>query len=286
MLALLAAPACADAQQPAAEAVKSRVTEPAAPAIPRERMELFLQTAKIVGQKPAGVGINQTIRATLADGRMTHDAHIACFDIYRPVWRGRWGTVERHFRDTYKFNIAAYRLDKLLGLDMVPVSVEREVNGKPCSVTWWVDDLQFSEAERRDRKIGAPANQFWVDQLNKVRVFDQLIHNTDRTQENLLIDQNWKIWMIDHTRAFRTQKTLLRPDVLRRCDYNLLQGMRRLNLPGLMKELKPYLRNEEMTALLARRDLIVRFFEKEIAQKGGDTVLSDIPRSTPRASIP
>ena len=37
-----------------------------------------------------------------------------------------------------------------------------------------------------------------------VRLFDQLIYNIDRNLGNLMITNDWTIWAIDHTRAFRT----------------------------------------------------------------------------------
>jgi hypothetical protein len=265
-----------------------RSTTPAAKsAIPsREVQEKFLLTGDISNRRAIDTGLTRPTRATMSDGKLTHDVHIQCVDEYRPVFRGKNGTIEKNFRDTYKFNIAAYRLDKILNLNMIPVSVEREVDGKQCAVTWWVDDVKMSEAQRRDKQVHPPADQFWIDQLNKVRVFDQLIYNTDRNQENLLITSEWRLWMIDHTRAFRAAPTLLKPDALIRCDYNLLTGIRKLNRAILTKELVPYVRPEEITGLLARRDIIVKYFDTEVKAKGDDAVLTGIPRSTPQVSIP
>jgi hypothetical protein len=78
----------------------------------------------------------------------------------------------------------------------------------------------------------------------------------------------------------------LKPDALTRCDQGLLEGMKRLDRETLTRELGPWLRPEEITALLARRDLIVRFFESEIKTKGADSVLTGIPRKTPEVSVP
>jgi hypothetical protein len=263
------------------------------PQVSREQQELFLKTAKIdkmwqlsEGATELAAGSTRSWRATLNDGQLRHDAHIQFIDIYRPVFRGKSGTIEKNFRDTWKFNVAAYRLDKLLGLNMVPVSVEREIEGKLGSVTWWAEDIMMDEAKRRDTKTKPPATQDWIDQLNKVRVFDQLIYNTDRNQGNLLITHDWKLWIIDHTRAFRTQHTLLKADALTRCDQGLLNAMRRLNQATLTREIGPWVRPEEITALLARRDLIVRFFEAEIKTRGSDSVLTGIPRKTPEVSVP
>jgi hypothetical protein len=252
-----------------------------------EEMDRFLKTAPIVKQKVLESGTTKSIRATLSDGRVTHDAHVQFIDIFRPVFRGSSGTVEKNFRDTYKFNIAGYRLAKLLGIaQMVPMSVEREVDGKFGSVTWWLDDVWITEAERRDKQIKPPATQDWSDQLNIVRVFDQLIYNTDRNQGNLLITKDWKLYLIDHTRAFRVYKTLLKPESLGRCDYRLLQAMKNLNTVTLKNELGPYLRAEEISGLLARRDVIVHHFENEVKTKGQDAVLTGIPRKTPNVSLP
>ena len=271
------APAAQDNSAPAASK---------APALSLQQQELFLQTADIVSRKVLDAGTTKSERLTLSDGRITHDAHLQCLDVFKPVFRGREGTVEKNFRDTWKFNVAAYRIARLLDLEMVPPSVERVVDGKSCSVTWWADDVWITEAERRDKQIKPPANQHWVDQLNKVRVFDQLIYNTDRNQGNLLITPSWQLWMIDHTRAFRAQPALLKPDALGRCDYKLMAAMKKLNLQTLTKQLGPYLRAEEIRTLLVRRDNIVRFFEKEIAAKGEDAVLTGMPRATPTVSVP
>ena len=287
------APDAAPRERTETAALAAAAPRKTAPQINREQQELFLKTAKIEkmwqlaeGVSDLSAGSTRSWRATLNDGQIRHDAHIQFIDIYRPVFRGKSGTVEKNFRDTWKFNVAAYRLDKLLGLEMVPVSVERDIDGKPGSVTWWADDILMDEAKRRDTKTKPPATQEWVDQLNKVRVFDQLIYNTDRNQGNLLITRDWKLWIIDHTRAFRTQHTLLKADALTRCDQRLLDAMRKLNQPTLAREIGPWVRPEEITALLARRDLIVRYFDTEIKTRGSDAVLTGMPRKTPEVSVP
>jgi hypothetical protein len=257
-----------------------------APKLSDTEMDVFLRTATIKTKEVLTAGTTGSIKAVLTDGKLTHDAHIQCLDVYKPVWRGAEGTVEKNFRDSWKFNVAAYRLNRLLGLNMVPMSVEREVEGKLCSVTWWVDNVWLVEHERRDKGIKPPATDYWVNQLNTVRVFDQLIHNLDRNQGNLLITAEWKLWMIDHTRAFKPSKTLLKPDSLRRIDKGLLAKLEALNTVALKQELGPWLRAEEIAALLSRRDEILRFFQKEIREKGEEAVLTGLTRSTPQVSVP
>src|SRR5262249_14760818 len=119
----------------------------------------------------------------------------------------------------------------------------------------------------------------WNQQMYLCRVFDQLIYNTDRNLGNLLITKDWKIWMIDHTRAFRTMKDLKSPKDLVQCDRNLLAKLRELNREMLEHKLGHYLTKMEIDGLLSRRDRIVKFFDERIAQKGEAAVLFDLDRS-------
>lgn len=109
--------------------------------------EQFLLTAKIVKSKRLDIGVTGSLRATLSDGKVTHDAHIQTVNVRKRKHESAAG-VEYAFRDSFKFNIAAYRLDRLIGLGMVPVSVEREFKGEPAAFTWWVDDVMMMEKDR------------------------------------------------------------------------------------------------------------------------------------------
>ncbi|MCZ6751327.1 MAG: hypothetical protein O7E51_05795 [Acidobacteria bacterium] len=240
----------------------------------REQQEEFLRTAEIIRIWELSEGITNSHRATLTDGQLTHDAHIQMIDISRKEFKTLQGT-ELNFRDTYKHNIAAYLLDKALDLGMIPVSVERKVKGRTAALTWWVDDVLMTEKERMRRKIESPDAEQWNRQIYCVRVFDQLIYNTDRNLGNLVITKDWTVWMIDHTRAFRLYKTLRNPKNLVKIDRRLLAALRELTYETLATELQQHLKEWEMEALLARRDRIVEFFEKEIAEKGEKTVLYD-----------
>jgi hypothetical protein len=109
-----------------------------------------------------------------------------------------------------------------------------------------------------------------------VRVFDQLIYNTDRNLQNLLIDPDWRIWMIDHTRAFRLYTTLMEKKDLVMCDRQLLAKLRTLNAQ-MLSPLNGYATGMEIKGLLSRRDKIVKFFDDQIAAKGEAAILYDRP---------
>ncbi len=221
--------------------------------------EIFLARAAIQSLSKVAKGINGSAKAVLSDGRRTHEAHVQWVDIYQPLFKGKDGSEERDFRDSWKFNVAAYRLAKLLRLtDMVPVSVARLVDGKPASVDWWADDVIMDEKERLRRGLRPPDVPRWNDQMDTIRIFDQLIYNMDRSQENLLITSDWKVWMIDHTRAFRKWPTLRNADAVTHCSPGLLSSLRGLRRRDVAREAGAFLTAEEIDALMARRDLILQ----------------------------
>jgi hypothetical protein len=254
---------------------QSAASDPAAWS--REEKEDFLRTADIVRSEVLTEGTTRSTRATLRNDRGTHDAHIQTIDVAAAKFEGVGGQWELNFKDTYKFNIAAYLLDRILGMNMIPVTVERKVGRRPAAVTWWIDDVLMDEKERQRRQEKPPVleRDRWNRQIFIVRVFDQLIANKDRNYGNIKITRNWDIWIIDHTRAFRPYTELLEPGDLSRCDRALLEGMRRLDKKTLVERLGTYLTNMEIDGLLARRDRIVKFFDDKVALDGGDAVLYD-----------
>jgi hypothetical protein len=261
------------------------------PAKPKPRLldseiERFLLKGEIRNLRLLSDGSTKPFRATLSDGKMTHDAQIQSVDIRMPEFKNKDGSVEKDFRDSYKYNIAAYRVDRLIGLGSTPVSVERVVNGKPSSVTWWIEDVLMTERDRRDKNIQAPDFNDWTNQYHDMRVFDQLIANIDRNQGNLLITKDWKLWTIDHTRAFRPTGEIVEKKYLARCNQEMLERMRQLDEAQVRQALSPFLDDQQIWALLSRREKIVAFFDSEISAKGKDAVLTGMPRSTQHVTVP
>lgn len=239
-----------------------------------DQKEQFLLKGKIVRTETLGEGVTLSSRAEMTYDGAEHDAQLQDVDISKPSYHTPRG-YELNFKDSYKFNIAAYRLNRLLDLGMVPVSVPRVVRGKAIAVTWWVDDVQMTEKTRFLKKLTPPDRTQWNQQMHNVRVFDQLIYNTDRNLGNLIITNTWKIWMIDHTRAFRVHERLDKPQNLLRCGRELFAAIKVLTHEELNRELGDSLTKPEIKALLARRDLIVTLFEDKIREKGESAVLFD-----------
>ena len=240
----------------------------------RDEKEHFLLIARVIKTKSLSVGITSSQKATLTNGDFTHDAHVQTVDIRKPSYTTLQGT-EINFRDSYRYNIAAYRLDKLLNLRIVPVSVERKVGGETAALTWWVDDVLMMERERFLKKIEPPDRASWNDQMYQVRVFNNLIYNTDPNLGNVLITSDWKLWAIDFARAFRLQTKLRDSKELTRIDRRFYNGLRALNEDILLRELRPLLTRTETKALLARRDLIIEFLNRRVARLGEAAVICD-----------
>ena len=242
------------------------------PALSPEAMEVFLLKARISNQRDAGSGVTNSRRATLTDGQLTHDAHIQTVDIAQQVFESGRNT-ELNFKDTYRYNIAGYRVAKLVGLTTVPMSVERNIDGKVAAITWWVDDVQMDEKERMKTKSQGPDPVKTNKQIQIMRVWDELIQNRDRNQGNILWTHDWTMWLIDHTRAFRLNTNLLKPEQLARCDRGLLERLRALTPEALAQAVGNSLTKQEQEALLARRDKIIKHYDDRIARLGEPVVL-------------
>jgi hypothetical protein len=252
--------------------------QPAAAPKTCAEMEEFLREAHIGTQKTTSKGVTQPKSAPLDHNGFKHEGGIQPVHISKSEYKTDRG-VELNFKDWWEFNVAGYELAKLLEVNMVPPYIARKVGGNAASLTWYVNDVML-ELDRRKKKMEPPDQDNWNKQMYVIRVFNQLIYNVDDNLTNFLIDKNWQLWMIDFTRSFRLHKTLKNPENLVQCDRKLLANLRKLDKATLEEKLvKPrYLSKPEMEAVLARRDKIVEFFEKQIAQKGEAAVLFDLPR--------
>lgn len=274
VLATLLVLACAAC--PAAPAAGQTPAATPAPPLSSEEMSTFLLKARIGPLRNVGSGVTDSKKATLTDGTITHDAHIQTVDVARTVFEAGKAS-ETNFKDTYRFNIAAYRLSTLLGV-RVPVSVERTVNGATAAVTWWVDDVGMDEKKRTEMKTLGPNPVRTTEQLYTMRAWDELIQNKDRNQGNILWTKDWTLWLIDHTRAFRLDKTLAKPAQLTRIDRDLYARLRDLTRERVEAAVGDSLRKDELAAVMARRDALVKHFEARIAQLGEANVLFTMAR--------
>jgi hypothetical protein len=240
-----------------------------------DEIDRFLETAEIVSNRPVHTGRSGPRKLMLEqDGVRVAAAFNASDDLVRGVTH-QFDVNVSEFHDYHLFNCAAYRLDRLLGLNRVPPTVPRDVGRTSGSVSLWIENT-ITEEVRVDRGLQAP-NQFrWNQQKKIMVVFDNLIGNVDRNQGNILIDRSWRLWLIDHTRAFITTPKLLTPKSLNHCERGLYTALQELDPELVREELSPFLTGPQIDAVLIRRDLILERLEQEINRLGRSVVLFDL----------
>jgi hypothetical protein len=232
----------------------------------------FLRTAEVKKEKELSTGITHPLKLLLEKDGVRASAVFRSVSEEKRSVSLTHGKSELFFRDSYLFEPAAYEMSLLLGLDNVPPVTLRKHCSRSGSVQIWVEGA-MTEADRVEKMIEAPDVQRWNKQLQTMNVFDAVIYNTDRNKGNLLITPDWKVWMIDHTRAFRLHKRL--PEALSQCERHLYARLSSLDEALVMERLTPYLKRIEIEALLARSKAVVERMKALIAERGEALVLYD-----------
>lgn len=237
------------------------------------KIEDFLRAARVIDREPLARGVTHSARVTLSDGTQTHRAVWKTIDETAQFKRFERGLPELGFSDTYKNEIAAYELSKLLGLDIVPPTVERRLGRRRGSMQLWIDGC-MTEAERYTKNLQPPDTEEWFRQLYTVRLFRQLIYDTDyKNASNILVTCEFRLWSVDHSRAFRTRDSLLDAGCLLRFSRALLTELRALDSETLEAKLGELISPRQRDAILARRDLILARASELVGDLGEDSVL-------------
>jgi hypothetical protein len=238
-----------------------------------QEAEEFLRTARVVERKAIGKGVTRPEKLTLSDDKQTLHGIWKTIDIHKPGQQRMERGWEFDFRDSWKSEVAAYELDKLLGLGLVPPTVERRIDGRVGSLQLWVEE-SLTEDDRRQKKLEPPHLPRWNNQLHNVRLFRQVVYDTDfQNIRNVLIDPAFRVYAIDNSRGFRIQKTLLAPDDLLCFSRSVLERLKALDEPLLQQHLGAWLEKMQIQGLLGRRDAILAIVEKRITEKGEGVVL-------------
>lgn len=237
-----------------------------------EAVEQFLLKAKMTALRGTPQGVTAPRRATLELDGVTHFALFKTIDEAKTGYTQLDRGGEINFQDSWRTEIPAYEVDKIIGLGMVPATVERNLNGQQGSLQFWVESM-MAEAERIKKKITAPDSEAWNRSMFKARLFDNLIYNTDRHLNNLLITKDWEIRLIDHSRSFRPFDTLRAPKDLTRFSKSLLEGIQKLEEKDLNARVGKHLTAFQIRGLLKRRDAILALAKTMVQQKGEAAVL-------------
>jgi hypothetical protein len=217
-----------------------------------EEMEAHLRNADIVKLENIGVGVTQPRRAYLRP-----DVPFASF-AWKPL---RPGFHQGHY-ESYKSEIAAYEFDKLLGMNMVPPIIEREIDGEKGAAVMWIDGT----VSVKERGGVVPTGPAFSKPIRIMQLFDNLIGNPDRNAGNILIDASNNLILIDHSRAFVGGRRL--PSKFERVDATIWTRVQALTRPQINGALSPWLDDAKLDAILARRDALTTRIDDMIRKRG------------------
>ncbi len=218
-------------------------------------IEEQLKTARVVHSEELGVGVTNPLLCRLDPSDPVGSL------VFKAIPPGR----HRGFWDSYRSEIAAYELDKLLELDMVPVAVERYFRGDPGAAIMLLEPVE--SWEDLIAAAAKPADpQGWARQVIRMQMFDNLIGNEDRNAGNLLVDPAWNLLLIDHSRAFSDDTDLLYE--MGRIDRGLWDRMVGLSETALSDALEPWVGSRALRGLLERRTRMQDAIETMVEAKG------------------
>ena len=219
-------------------------------------IEHMLAEGKVGKIEDVPIGVTKPQRATLEGSPM------------RFAWKAFRPGYSKGFMESYKAEIAAYKFDRMLGLNMVPPIVERNMNGSNGAAVLWVENTRGWSVEKPPQGP-EPA---WSIQLTRMKMFDLLIANIDRNQGNLIYDSDWHLFLIDHSRAFINKKDLKGLAPLGRVDRKLWEKMQALTLEELDRGLDKWVGTNEKKAILLRRDLMAKNIAELVKTRGEASV--------------
>ncbi len=242
----------------------------------REKWEEFLKTAEIIGQiqQKSREAVTEPWTLTLEKNGVTRKA----------LWKDAEGRMKGSV-ENWRWEIAAYRLDKYLGLNMISPTVEKRFRGQRGSCQLWVD-YWIKATVKNEQKIKVPSYKvFYYNRATYLRwAWDNLIANDDRHAGNFFITKDWRIILPDHSRSFRTSKKFTKnliytekhkegPKIMKELPRAFIERLKSLNFELIRDIVGEYLTDKEINAVLLRRDLILKVIDERIKKLGEDKIL-------------
>ena len=239
-----------------------------------EEVKQFLLNATVVDMEDIPVGVTKPKKATLELNGVRARAAFREINLSKERQRMADGSIAMFLRDNYKNEVAAYELGLMLGITNIPPAVLRTLNGKEGSLQLWLDGT-IPEKERMAQGKKAPDKVRFRRQVFDMDVFDALINNLDRNQGNILWDDDWNLWMIDHTRSFGRDTKLRKPEDVQMVSRSLYSALQTLDAKQVKTVMKPYMGSFETGALTKRHKALLKQLDSLIMDQGESSVVFD-----------
>ena len=111
----------------------------------------------------------------------------------------------------------------------------------------------FDEQTRLEQRRWPQDLESWGTQIARMSLFAELVHDTDRHGGNVLYTSDWKLFMIDFTRAFSVTGEMLWPYRLVRVDRQVFARLGVLTATEMGDATRPHLGEDEVEAVIQRR---------------------------------
>lgn len=232
----------------------------------------FLRDAEIVHREELDIGTTRPERLTLRRDGVTARAIFRHVDERHERYSLGEGPTYMRFYDSALFELAAYHLGCLLGLENIPPVVRRDVAGRSGTVQVWIEDA-LTDSDRIQEGL-EPANfERWIRQRADMEVFDALLYNADRNTGNILYDAGWTLWMIDHTRTFQRPSGPLDLSGVQQISAALWRRLQQVGPEEIRTVLEPLLEQGQIASLLERRTAILEHVRRLIDERDEGAVL-------------
>lgn len=236
----------------------------------------FLRTASIESINDIEIGVTNPRRVVLEKDGVRMRAALRDYDHVFEETRidGQFFT---RLRDSFNFDVPAYELSRLLGLENIPPVTFRRIGGDRVTLQAWLEG-GLMETDRVAQEIAPPSFERHRQQTQNMRVFDSIIGNVDRNTGNILTDADGTFWLIDHSRAFMRNDDTRYVERITMCGRELFERVKGLQREELLELMSPPLTESEVDWVLQRRDKVVAHIENLIETRPPGTVLFDDAR--------
>jgi len=231
----------------------------------------FMRTADIESVNDINLGVTKPRQVVLLKDGIRMRAALRDYDETFTERRFA-GDFYARLRDSFMFDLPAYELSRILGLNNIPPVTLRRIGGAQVTLQVWIED-GLMETDRIANEITPPSALRFRQQDQDMRVFDSVIGNVDRNSGNIIMDENWNFWLIDHSRTFMRNDQTRYLERVTACSRELYTRLKELTLEDLMPRMSAPLTRSEVDWVLRRRDQVIAHIDALIVERGEGAVL-------------